>query len=162
MPRGGRRNRGPATGDPVVGRVTVLPASGYDGEVPEFPFDDVTVRELEVWHWAWRTPQAAAWAMERWRWRTVALWCRWSTRMEDPEASAALGNVVIRFADQIGLTPAGLAENGWRVAEREAPLAEHAQEAASRARSRFRLVPPPPQPEQLEEPEQPEEPAEGG
>ena len=45
------------------------------------------------------------------------MWCRWSVRMEADDASAALGNVVVRFADQIGLTPAGLKENGWKIAE---------------------------------------------
>jgi hypothetical protein len=69
-----------------------------------------------VWAEAWSTPQAAAWAVEPWRWRAVAMWVRWSVRMEAEDASAALGNVVIRYADQIGLTPAGLKENGWKIA----------------------------------------------
>jgi hypothetical protein len=69
--------------------------------------------------------------------RTVALWVRVSWRCEDPEAGAALLGQLHRFADQIGMTTAGLAEMGWRVAvdevatkAAEAP----AQPAAPRAR----------------------------
>jgi hypothetical protein len=95
----------------------VLPAEGYQGRAPAFPLPGETPRELAIWHWAWTTPQASGWAGEPWRWRTVALWTRWSARLEDPDASAALGNVVVRLADQIGLSPPGLTENGWRIAE---------------------------------------------
>lgn len=99
--------------------LTALPREGYQGEVPEFPLPDCGVRERVVWEQAWRTPQAAAWAGEPWRWRTVALWVRWSVRMEADDAGASLGNVVVRLADQIGMTPAGLKENGWAVAKDE-------------------------------------------
>jgi hypothetical protein len=73
------------------------------------------------------------------------MWVRWSVRMEAEDASAALGNVVIRYADQIGLTPAGLKENGWKIAEDK--LAEKRQEKrepagrrAGSVRSRFAVV----------------------
>jgi len=97
MARGGARNRSGPRPDPnslnsaKKGYVlTALPAEGYQGEIPEFPLPDLTAREVEVWRQAWRTPQAAAWSTQPWRWRTVALWVRWSVRMEDPEAGAAL------------------------------------------------------------------------
>ena len=123
MSRGGARNRsGPQPDENSLKSaktgysLTALPSEGYQGEGPEFPLPDATAREAEVWQQAWRTPQAAAWSMQVWRHRTVALWVRWSVRMEDPEAGAALGNVVVRLADQIGMTPAGLKENGWKIA----------------------------------------------
>lgn len=98
-----------------------LPAEGFTGPVPEFPLPGVSVRELEVWEWAWRTPQACAWSMpsELWRARTVALWVRLSVRCEDPDAPASLIGQLHRFADQVGLTTAGLAEMGWKVATDE-------------------------------------------
>ena len=67
--------------------LTALPAEGYDGPAPEFPLmsrrvmrwvhedksryqvvdeettEVVTNRELELWEWAWSTPQACAWSM---------------------------------------------------------------------------------------------------
>ena len=71
-----------------------------------------------MWAEAWASPQACAWSLpsERWRQRTVALWVRVSFRCEDPDAGAALLGQLHRFADQIGMTTAGLAEMGWRVA----------------------------------------------
>ena len=124
MARGGARNRSGPQPDENSGRsdardykLTALPPEGFDGEAPGFPLPNMTDREAEVWAEAWTTPQACAWSLEPWRWRKVALWVRWSVRMEADDASAALGNVVVRFEDQIGLTPAGLKENGWKIAE---------------------------------------------
>lgn len=120
-----------------------LPAEGRSGEVPEFPLPAVKVfdvyfqdkqrvkeydhdatqarreRELALWGWAWGTPQACAWEREPWRWHTVAMWVRTSVLCESAEATAADKNSLHRFADQIGLTPAGLKENGWKVAADE-------------------------------------------
>lgn len=125
MSRGGARNRsGPA---PVEGSgrsdargfsLTALPAEGFQGDVPDFPLPDATERELAVWEQAWRTPQACAWSMpsEAWRSSTVALWVRTRVRCEEPDAGAALLGQLHRFSDQIGMTTAGLAEMGWKVA----------------------------------------------
>lgn len=149
--------------------LTALPAEGYDGEVPEFPLPQIKVydvyfedkkrvkefdaeatealwgRELELWAWAWRTPQAAAWANEPWRWDAVAMWVRTRVVCEGGDALAADKNSLHRFADQIGMTPAGLRENGWKIAadqvatrraEKEAPAAP----ARALARDRFKVV----------------------
>lgn len=123
-------------------KLTALPAEGFAGPVPEFPlpkrsvfyttfedkrpirvFDEeatatVAERELELWEWAWSTPQACAWSMpsERWRSYTVGMWVRTAVICESSDATAADKNSLHRFADQIGLTTAGLAEMGWKVA----------------------------------------------
>lgn len=135
MARGGARNRSGPAADPHSGRSArrglsfqALPNEGYRGEVPEFPLAGPSERELEVWAEAWRTPQAAAWAREPWRHRTVALWVRTSVRCEEPDAGAALLAQVHRFADQIGLTPAGLKENGWAIAAADIEPAAEADE----------------------------------
>ena len=136
MARGGARNRSGPPADPTSGRsdargfsLTALPAEGYAGPIPEFPLPDAMTREIELWDEVWRSPQACAWSMpsERWRIRTVALWVRLSVRCEDAEASASLLGQLHRFADQIGMTTAGLAEMGWKVAVDE--LAQKAAEA---------------------------------
>lgn len=149
MPRGGARNRSGPLADPNSGRserrafkLTALPAEGYAGPVPEFPLPQASDRELEVWESAWRTPQACAWSLpsEAWRVRTVAMWCRLSVRCEDVEAGAALLGQLHRFADQIGMTTAGLAEMGWKVAVDE--VADKAVEKSASAKptsSRDRL-----------------------
>jgi len=123
-------------------KLTALPAEGFTGAVPEFPLPkrsvyrwetedkrrfqvrddeataDVAARELELWAWAWSTPQACAWSMpsERWRSYTVAMWVRTAVICESSEATAADKGSLHRFADQVGLTTAGLREMGWKVA----------------------------------------------
>lgn len=121
--------------------LTALPPAGYDAEAPKFPlsrravlrweFEDkrkfqvfdadatqsIAEREAELWAWAWTTPQACAWSLEPWRWPVVAMWVRTFIICESSEATAADKGALHRFADQIGLTPAGLKENGWKIAE---------------------------------------------
>lgn len=150
MPRGGTRNRsGPAPRE-GSGRsdrrgfsLQALPAEGYRGPVPDWPLTEASWRELEVWAAVWRTPQACAWVMpsESWRTRTVAMWARLSVRCEDPDAAAALLAQLHRFADQIGLTTAGLAEMGWKVAVDEvARKASEPQQARPSSRSKLKVV----------------------
>lgn len=153
MARGGSRNRSGPKANPDSGRsdrrgykLTALPAQGYDGPTPDFPLPDATPRELEVWAQAWTTPQACAWAMpsEAWRFRTVAMWVRLTVRCEQPDAGAALLGQLHRFADQIGMTTAGLAEMGWQVAvddlaERSSD-AEKSTEKTSSSRDRMKVV----------------------
>jgi len=149
-------------------KLTALPAEGYDGAVPKFPLmprrvyrwetedkrrfqvlDEETTelvadREAELWEWAWRTPQACAWSLpsESWRINTIAMWVRTFVICESAEATAADKGSLHRFADQIGLTTAGLAEMGWAVAVDEvgAKRADQPkQRAAKRVSSRDRL-----------------------
>lgn len=143
-------------------RLSTLPAEGYAGEPPRFPLQPMTVwldyfvgsgrerehvrepdeggtaifrdREAELWTWAWTLPQAAAWAREPWRWHTVAMWVRTAVVCEGAEAQAADKNSLHRFADQIGMTPAGLRENGWTISadelgeKRSAPVVEEPED----------------------------------
>lgn len=128
MASGGSRNRsgpppveGSRTSDRKGYSLTALPTAGYDGEVPEFPLPDALAREVELWNYAWTSPMACAWSTEPWRWYTIGQWVRWSVKAEDAEASAAIVGAVIRLADQIGMTPAGRAENGWKIADASPP-----------------------------------------
>lgn len=150
MASGGSRNRSGPQADPNSGRserrgysLTALPAQGYDGPIPDWPLTTPTDHELQVWESAWRTPQACAWSMpsESWRIPTVALWVRIKVRCEDPEAGASLLGQLHRFADQVGMTTAGLAEMGWRVAVDEVAkrAAEKPAEPVARKSSRDRL-----------------------
>ncbi len=70
---------------------------------------------------------------ESWRTPVVAMYVRTLVRCEDPEAPAALLGQLHRFADQIGMTTAGLAEMGWAVARDEV-----AEKAAERSRASVR------------------------
>ena len=169
MASGGARNRSGPQPDPTSGRsdrrglaFNVLPAEGYDGEVPDWPLtvrrvsrlvnDDAGKRlipdeqatlqtrdrEAELWEWAWRTPQAVAWARESWRWQIVAMWVRTFVVCESDVATAADKSSLHRFGDQIGLTPAGLKENGWQIAAVE-PAPTKPERSAGGGGSRARL-----------------------
>lgn len=154
-------------------KLTALPSEGYQDDAPEFPLQPIVLfteyfegqgkdrtkvkerdeaqtesfreREADVWAEAWTTPQAAAWSMQSWRWPIVAEYCRMKTVVEfDPTASAALIGQLHRYRDQIGLTPAGLKENGWAIAvdevstKRDESAPEPSAEAPTR---RLRAVP---------------------
>lgn len=151
MTSGGARNRSGTIPDENSGRsdargysLTSLPSEGYDGEAPDFPLPLASDRELEVWAQAWTTPQACAWAMpsERWRIATVAMWVRVKVRCEDPESGASLLAQLHRFADQIGMTTAGLAEMGWKVAvdETAAKRTTATTQKPSSSRDRMKVV----------------------
>lgn len=153
MTSGGARNRsgpgkqeGSGRSDRVGFSLTALPAEGFDGPAPDFPLPDASDRELEVWADVWSSPQACAWSMpsESWRISTVALWVRVKVRCEAPDAGAALYAQLHRFADQIGMTTAGLAEMGWKVAvdtvaEKRAEKAEPDERPKS-SRDRMKVV----------------------
>lgn len=150
-----------------------LPSEGYLEVAPEFPLQPIVMfteyfdgqgkdrvkvkdrddgatesfreRESDVWAEAWTTPQACAWSMESWRWPIVAEYCRLKTVVEfDPSASAALVGQLHRYRDQIGLTPAGLKENGWAIAVDEvAKKASEKSPSTSKpksSRDRMKLV----------------------
>lgn len=121
-------------------KLTALPSQGFTGEVPDFPLPRPAKRELVLWAQAWRTPQACAWSMpsESWRTHTVALWVRVSYRCELKACSASLMGQLHRFADQVGMTTAGLAEMGWKVAVEE--VAEKAPAPTAPRPRRLRAV----------------------
>lgn len=79
----------------------------------------IAEREAEMWRWAWRQPQAAAWILptESFRIPVVAMWVRTFVLCESSEATAADKGSLHRFADQIGMTTAGLAEMGWKIVD---------------------------------------------
>lgn len=145
MPSGGHARSGPPA-DPNSARsdrrglsFIRLPAEGYGGEAPEWPLHGQSAREAQLWAWAWTTPQACAWALEPWRWHSVAMWVRVAVICEGPMAQAADKNGLHRFADQIGLTPAGLKENGWQIARDETADRRDEADEAPRSSSRDRM-----------------------
>lgn len=123
MTRGGARNRSGPAPDPNSGRserrgfkLTALPSEGFRGVVPDFPLPDMTDREADVWDALWSTPQACAWSMQSWRWLNVADLVRLQVRGEAHDAPVNIATVVRQLRADLGLTPAGLKENGWVIA----------------------------------------------
>lgn len=154
MASGGARNRsGPQPSESSLTSAKrglafrTLDAQGYSGKVPEFPLppattdDELGSRELAIWETLWAYPQAIAWAEEPWRHETVAEFCRLKATIEfEPGSNAALVGQMHRYRDQIGLSPAGLKENGWKIgAAAPADSAPAAKSAPRRSSSKARL-----------------------
>lgn len=124
MASGGARVRSGPPKDPNSKRsediglnesLRVLPKGGYTGKAPEWPLPKGTQRERALWRKIWGYPQAAAWAGESWRWLMIAQYVVWLVRAEQPESTPSVMTQVMRLADSIGLTPAGLLLNGWKI-----------------------------------------------
>lgn len=155
---GSRALSGPAK-DPNSGRSDRLGVSffsldpeGYRGSVPEFPLRPVSAfvlsaegeriedsgesemrrdREAVLWEWAWRLPQAIAWAREPWRVLSVANWVRLQVICETDDAKAADKTALLRLATQIGLSPEGLAANGWQIGTADTVASDDSAPSAS-------------------------------
>ena len=122
-------------------KLNAISAAGYRGRAPRFPLPARSVtrweyseksrhavsdadatealrgRELELWKWAWRTPQALVWIRPECQWmqQLVARWVRQAALCEGSDSSAADHAQLHRYAEQVGLTPAGLTRLGWKI-----------------------------------------------
>lgn len=153
VPKGGARiNSGPPPDPNALRRDrpqdrdgwTTLPAGGRTGEAPPWPLAPmdhsdpdvaaaVAQREATVWADIWRTPQAVAW--ERLGWTAdVAVYVRMLVLGEDGSTKAL--SEARQWSDRLGLNPAAMLRNRWRVAEDE--VAER-RPTVSRTSSRSRL-----------------------
>jgi hypothetical protein len=74
-------------------------------------------REKELWEALWRTPQACAWSMAQNAYMLfdIALYTRQLVICESSDAKAADRSLLPRYADRIGMSPAGLITLGWKI-----------------------------------------------
>ena len=147
MASGGGRNRSGPQPDPNSLRgasrasLRVLPAKEFNRAYPELQLPGATPREVELWNQAWKSPQAWVWIEEPWRWQTLALWVRRTALAEAQDANASDVAAMIRLADQVGMTPAGLKENGWTIgAEKSAEKEDRPAQQQASNKGRFRVV----------------------
>lgn len=138
---------------------TTLPAEGRRGRAPGWPLAQLAVspldesgriakaqhrRELDMWQRVWKLPQAVMW--ERLGWTVeVALYVRLVVDAERSAATKALAEAR-QWSDRLGLNPAAMLRNRWRIAddelgqrrqERQAPQASGGRESV---RDRMRAV----------------------
>ena len=143
LPSEGRKGAPPL--EWPLGRPSVYIESFENGKPVKKLDEDATAdrqaAELDLWAQVWSYPQAVAWEQDRWRWNIVALWVRTFLVCAGPEAKAADKASLHRFGDQLGLTPAGLRENGWAIARDEvAPRrADKESDSSSSGRRERRL-----------------------
>lgn len=150
----GMHGRGGPAADPNSERsaqrgltYNMLPREGFTGRVPAFPLPKPSTREREIWRELWRTPQAAKWDVERFRMLSIGHYTRLLARCEAVDASAALFNAAQRYADQLGLTPGGMAFNRWRLNSDETSVKVAEPKPVQRAKKatptrRLRVLPP--------------------
>ena len=95
-----------------------LPVGGWDGEPPAWPFEPDDVAELDMWARLWRKPQALMWDRLGLG-DQVALYVRRYLEAAQPEASAGLTTAVLRMETELGISVAGMRQNGWDIADPE-------------------------------------------
>jgi hypothetical protein len=130
MPRGGHAHSGPPP-DPNALRNErsdvlgwkVLPITGRPGDPPDWPLTEATDREMVHWARLWRTPQATEWE-KLGQVVEVAIYVRRLVVIELPDATASLGNHVLRLAEGLGLTIPGLLRNRWQIGGGQAPATD--------------------------------------
>ncbi len=118
MPRGGHARSGPAP-DPTSFRSAAAASGGWTPITappetpPAWPFGTPTEAEAAVWAELHTRPTSSLW--ERFGLtRDAATYTRTLLAFEDGGyANAALGGLVARQADNLGLTVAGAARNRW-------------------------------------------------
>jgi len=140
MTRGGARVKsGPAknpqsrTSERAGYTLTALPSEGYTRRPPGLTnyVPKPTARHKAVWLELWRTPQACAWSLDKYKWPSVALLCRLMVRAEDPDAAAAIFSELGKLQTKLGLTEEGMRYLGWAIARDE--VAKKAAEKAPAA-----------------------------
>ena len=129
-PNARRRNTTPS--------MVKLPASGYDGAIPEWPLGRRTKATVQVWEQLWRTPQAQVWAQLGYT-RAVARYVQLLLAAEKSEASAAVLSEVRQMEDRLGLNPLALLRLRWQIDE---PGEVVQLRAASGGQRRIRAVEP--------------------
>lgn len=111
-----------------------LPAEGYQGEIPAWPFGTVSEVEAEMWARYWRKPQAAAWARAQLV-DEVALYVR--AFLLGAEGDIKAMTEARQIGDRLGLNPTAMLKNRWRVV---ADQVGEQREASVKPKTRRRLV----------------------
>jgi len=114
-----------------------LPAKGWTGDVPVWPFADELDGEAETWVALWRSPQAAAWSALAVSVRDVATYVRFSIMGETSKDAA---NEARQWSDRLGLNPAAMLRNRWRVKADEVAEKRTEKAAASKPVRRLKVA----------------------
>ena len=110
----------------VTEKVLTLPAEGCSKRAPKWePNSDssdagrrLNAREEQIWRNVWHLPQAVAWHMPEYAYLKpiVRMYVVACAVAETEQATAADRTVVLKYAEQIGLTTAGLRRLYWHIA----------------------------------------------
>jgi hypothetical protein len=142
MTSGGARTRSGPAPDPTSGRSekrawTDLPASGREGEPPEWPLTEPTPRERVLWDRWWRKPEALIWEKDGSA-DYVALTVRMFAEAEVERASAENRKTVRMMMADLYLTRDAKDRAGFRVVDDEV-TPKRESKAAKKPSSRDRM-----------------------
>ena len=136
MVSGGPRARSGPAPDPMSrtsltkGREFVeLPAEGWGGDAPEWPFPESP--GAGMWADVWRKPQAAMWSRLGLADQVAAYVVAYLESVA-PEASAGLKTAVLRMETELGISVAGMRQNGWTIGSASAPVDSSAAKSGRR------------------------------
>lgn len=137
MTSGGARARSGPAPDPNSYRSqnrdwVMLPAAGFVGDVPGWPFEPDNQFELDMWSSLWRKPQAVMWDRLGLA-DQVAAYVRAYVESVAVEASSSLKTAVLRMETELGISVAGMRQNGWLIEDVRPAVSE--QPAAARRTS---------------------------
>ena len=119
MVSGGARARSGPAPDPNSYRSQnrdwiMLPAAGFEGDAPGWPFEPSSQFELDMWSAMWRKPQAFMWDRLGLA-DQVAAYVRAYVESVAPEAGSSLKTAVLRMETELGISVAGMRQNGWLI-----------------------------------------------
>lgn len=109
-----------------------LPANGRSAPPPAWPFAAQAEGESEVWESLWASPQAVAWESLAVSTRDVATYVRFSVLGETSKDAA---NEARQWSDRLGLNPAAMLRNRWRIKADELEEQRTARAAPKKRRS---------------------------
>lgn len=117
-----------------------LPAEGRQGEPPDWPLSDPTLRELALWAIEWKRPQAVMWETNGQQ-NEVALYVRSLKDAEKSDATTAARQLVKQQMEALGLSIPGLRGNRWVIdVQPEQPQVTRADDSSDRRSARKRLT----------------------
>lgn len=91
-----------------------LPAEGYQGEIPDWPFAEQSDAEAQMWARYWRKPQAAAWARMQLV-DEIALYVRVFLMAAQGDGDVKAMTEARQCGERLGLNPTAMLKNRWRV-----------------------------------------------
>lgn len=148
MAKGGARARSGPAPDPNAlrrdrkndGEWVELPAEGRDGPTPQWPLDQASTRELDLWSGEWERPQALMWEING-QDVEVALYVRSLVAAEQLDAPVAARTLVRQQQEALGISVPGLHRNRWRISgATPTPRKQESTSGQSSIRDRLKVV----------------------
>lgn len=118
---------------------TTLPASDYSGPIPEWPLPLQSDREVDLWAYYWKKPQALLWAQNG-QAHEVAVFVRRFSEAEEPGSSATLNALLQRLSDALLLTIPAMSRARVKIATDQVAVKREVKTTAKKLTASERLA----------------------